>query len=103
MARVDNDNWDSSTWRALGVNTNCSATKYCYRVDAASTATNITRTTGWHQLSWDYTSGTKVDMYIDGILVASPAGTTSYSVIAMGNWWGSYVAGTNYFDDVEIQ
>lgn len=101
MARVDN-NWDGGSWRALGVSTAISSNKYVYRIDSTWTATNITRTTGWHELKWDYISGTKVDMYIDGILVVSPTGLTSFGYITMGDWWNDSRTGAVYFDDVKI-
>jgi len=104
LARVDEGNWnDSYSWVGLGVDTDISTTKYVRRIGINEYATDITRTTGWHELKWDYTSGTDVDLYIDGTPAGSTTATTSLSKIAMGNWWGSYLVGTNYFDDVEIQ
>ncbi|RAP75157.1 hypothetical protein DL346_17395 [Paenibacillus montanisoli] len=93
---------DSILTRALGVNTPTSATKYVTRLGSTYAATTVTRTTGWHEFKWDYTSGTKVDMYIDGTLVASPTGVTSFNQISMGDWWSSNT-GLVYFDDVSIQ
>ncbi|WP_307558301.1 right-handed parallel beta-helix repeat-containing protein [Paenibacillus sp. V4I7] len=102
MAKVDNTIWsDATVFRGLGVNTPTSTTKYVTRINGPITATSVTRTTGWHELKWDYTSGTKVDMYIDGILVASPTGVTNFNQISMGDWWTSNT-GTVYFDDISI-
>lgn len=92
---------DSYT-RALGVNTNTSTSKYVYRVDGTWTATNVTRTTGWHELKFDYTSGTKCDMYIDSTLVASPTGLTYFNKIALADWWADNKSSTVYFDDISI-
>ncbi|MDQ0874649.1 hypothetical protein QFZ77_003308 [Paenibacillus sp. V4I3] len=102
MAKVDNTIWSDGTgWRGLGVNTPTSTTKYVTRVGGTYTATSVTRSTGWHELKWDYTSGTKVDMYVDGVLVSSPTGVTNFNQISMGDWWSSNT-GTVYFDDISI-
>ncbi|MDQ0897889.1 MULTISPECIES: carbohydrate-binding protein [unclassified Paenibacillus] len=100
FARVDNGTWNDSTgWRGIGVDTPTSVTNYVYRVGGTVKATTIPRLSGWHEFKWDYTSGTKVDMYIDGTLIASPTGTTAYSMVAMGDWWRSTSTGDVYFDD----
>lgn len=104
FGKVDNGAWnDSNSWRGLGVDTPVSTTKYVYRNGVTEAATTVTRTTGWHEFKWDYTSGTKVDMYIDGTLVTSPTGVTSFKVIALGDWWANSRTGTVYFDDVQLQ
>ncbi|QDH23078.1 right-handed parallel beta-helix repeat-containing protein [Saccharibacillus brassicae] len=104
MARVDNGTWNNSgSWRGLGVDTATSSTHYVYRAGTSKTATNIPRTTGWHELKWDYTSGTQVDLYIDGTLVGSPVGITAFKGIAMGDFWADGQTGSNAFDDVAVQ
>jgi len=104
LARVDEGNWDDSySWVGLGTDTGTSTTKYTKRIGATSTATDITRTTGWHELKWDYTSGSDVDIYIDGTPAGSTTATTSFSKMAMGDWWSDTSTGVNYYDDVEIQ
>ncbi len=104
MARVDGGGWDDgSSWRGIGVDTAVSTTSYVYRSGTTEVATTVTRTTGWHRFLWDYRSGVKVDLYVDGTLVASTPGVTSFNRVAMGNWWGSAYAGTVYFDDFAIQ
>ncbi|WP_235886338.1 family 16 glycoside hydrolase [Paenibacillus cymbidii] len=102
VARADDSGWDGSFWRGLGVITAASSTHYAVRIDGTETATSVPRVTGWHQFKWDYTSGTKVDMYIDGVLVASPTGVTAVSEIAMGDWWADSAVGTYYYDDVKV-
>lgn len=100
FARVDSGTFnDSSSWRGLGVDTDISSNCYIYRLGMNEYATPVIRSTGWHELKWDYSSGYRVDMYIDGTLVASPAGITTYNMVAMGNWWGGNYSGTCYFDD----
>lgn len=93
---------DSVNIRGIEVNIPTSTTKYSYRVGGTHTATSITRTTGWHEFKWDYTSGTKVDMYIDGVLIASPAGITNFNQIRIGDLWSGNT-NTSYFDDISIQ
>lgn len=103
FARVDNNGgFDGGSWRGLGVRTDVSATHYVYRVGSTFTATTVPRSTGWHELTWDYTSGTGVDMYIDGQLVASPTGTSQFNMIAMGDWWSNGVSETAYWADVLV-
>lgn len=93
---------DGVSPRGIEVNTPTSTTKYSYRVGGTHTATNVTRTVGWHEFKWDYTSGTKVDMYIDGVLIASPTGVTNFNRLQMGDQWSGNT-NTAYFDDVSIQ
>jgi hypothetical protein len=102
MARVDKDGWDGPEWRALGVRTATSADKYVYRSGATTTATSVPRTAGWHEFTFDYTSGAGVDLFIDGRLVASPTGVTEFDGIALGDWWADSAAGTAYWDDIGV-
>jgi len=104
VARVDEGGWDESDkYVALGVDTTVSTSKYTKRFGLNSYATDITRTTGWHELKWDYTSGTDADLYIDGTSVGSTTVATSISAMELGDQWDDGRSGTNYFDDVEIQ
>ncbi|WP_054023572.1 right-handed parallel beta-helix repeat-containing protein [Bacillus sp. FJAT-28004] len=104
FTKVDNAQWDNgSLWRGIGVATGTSTTKYAYRVNSTIRATEVDRTTGWHEFKFDYTSGTKVDMYIDGELVSSEAGITSFNQVSMGDWWANRLTGNVYFDDVKLQ
>ena len=73
MARVDEGPFEATGWRGLGVNTSVSTTRYVYRVDGTSSAGTVPRTTGWHQATWDYRSGSGVTMSIDGQAVATAA------------------------------
>jgi hypothetical protein len=71
MVRADNAPWSESVqWRGMGIDTPTSWTRYVTRIGSTYAATTVNRTTGWHSLTWDYTSGTHVKMYIDGTLVA---------------------------------
>ncbi|CAH1192465.1 hypothetical protein PAECIP111891_00313 [Paenibacillus allorhizoplanae] len=93
---------DNVTIRGIEVNTPTSTTKYAVRLGGTHSATTVTRTTGWHEFKWDYTSGTKVDMYIDGVLVSSPTGLTNFKRISIGDLWSGNT-NTSYFDDISIQ
>ena len=102
VARVDNSTWEGGNWRGMGLNTGTSTTKYVTRIDSTWAATGVTRTTGWHELRWDYSSGSGVTMFIDGTPVATSAGVTTFSQVAMGDWWADGNNGTVYFDDWRI-
>ncbi|SDP13918.1 hypothetical protein SAMN04487897_13914 [Paenibacillus sp. yr247] len=93
---------DGVAIRGIQVNTPTSTTNYSYRLGGTHYATSIPRTTGWHEFKWDYTSGTKVDMYIDGVLIASPTGVTNFNRIVIGDLWTGNT-NTAYFDDISIQ
>ena len=104
MARVDEGTYtDDTSWRGLGVKNSVSADYYVVKNGATYTATTVSRKTGWHELKWNYTSGTRADMYIDGILVASPTGVTAFSRVAFGDFQtGITVTNPVYFDDFSI-
>jgi hypothetical protein len=89
----------------MGVYTATSGNKYVYRFGSNFAATSVTRTTGWHRLIFDYTSGIDVKLYIDTTTtpVATWAATTSFSRIAVGNFWPDGHTMTAYFDDIVVQ
>lgn len=93
--------YDGTTIVELGTDTSTSTTHYVYRVGNTSTASSIPRSTGWHELKWDYTSGTNVRLYIDGVWVATSSAVTSFNTIQMGDAWNGY-NGTAYLDDVTV-
>lgn len=92
---------DSVTARGIGVNTPTSSTKYVYRTGGTHVATGVARTTGWHEFKWDYTSGTKVDMYIDNVKIASLTGAANFNRIVIGDQWSGNTV-TAYYDDISI-
>jgi hypothetical protein len=94
--------FDNTSARLIGVMTATNATKYVYRVGSTYTATAITRVTGWHKFTWDYTSGTDAKMYIDGTLIATAAGLTYFNTILLGDAWAGGITSTTYFDDVDV-
>jgi len=99
-AFVDNN---SSTPIGIGVDTSLDTTHYWYKVGSGignEHATAITRTTGWHKFAFDYTSGTDVKLYLDGILIATSSVCTSFNRIALGDCWGT--GSTTYYDDIGI-
>lgn len=85
----------------LGVNTTTSTTKYIYRFGTSWYATSITRTTGWHKFTFDFTSGTDVKLSIDGTQVVSSTINNKFNWIKLGDFWISNT-GTVYFDDVSV-
>jgi hypothetical protein len=92
----------ASGWRALGVDTNTSTTKYTYRVDGVLTATAVTRTTGWHEFVWVYGTGTTATLSIDGQLVATVANSDTFDRIEIGDTWSNGMSGAVYFDDITV-
>lgn len=102
VARVDDDP-EAGHFRGIGVRTDINPTHYVMRVDATFSVTSVVRTTGWHQFTWDYTSGTGVTMSIDGQSIGTATGLTMFSTIALGDWWGIQSdSGINFVDDVAV-
>lgn len=101
---------DGLALRAIGVNTPTSPTKYAYRIGSSYFASNVTRTLGWHEFKWDYTSGDHVDMYVDNILIISESMDSngngkSFNRIVIGDQWGNSGAAPStvtYYDDLSI-
>ncbi|MGN0998148.1 MAG: Ig-like domain-containing protein, partial [Faecousia sp.] len=93
-------------WAAIGISGAKSTTHYSIRVGSAFTPTDVPRSEGWHELKWDYTSGTDCKMYIDGILVHTLENVNGFQTIQIGDFWNH----SNYpcdvsgimFDDVKI-
>ena len=108
LGQVDDvANDDTVNGVGLGVNTSISKTNYVYLgKDAAGsssyTATGVVRSTGWHQLIWDYRSETGADLYIDGVFVTTVTTSGGFNRIAVGDMWADGLAGTVYFDDIKI-
>lgn len=98
VARVD----DSKTIVALGVNTNVTKDKYVFRVGGTWTATDIARTNGWHQLTFDYSSGSGVSLSIDDTPVHTATEITGFDRIGLGDEWADRMSGPVYFDDVVV-
>lgn len=81
-----------------------SLTHYSVRASASSTAweaTPIKRSVGWHELKWDYTSGTDLKMYIDGQLVKTTTAIASFDRIVLGYLWDSANGRTFAFDNIK--
>lgn len=107
MGRVDNG-YEDGNFRGLGVavgkveNGRTSAANYAYRIDGTWHVSSIPRSTGWHELVWDYTSGTGMTMSIDRTQVASSTEITQFDTIALGDWWGGAQAGSEFIDDITV-
>ncbi|OMP69082.1 hypothetical protein BV900_26920, partial [Agrobacterium tumefaciens] len=77
---------------------------YSVRASGVSTAwetTGIKRSKGWHELKWDYTSGTELKMYMDGHLVKTTAAVTEFDRIVLGFLWDSANGRTFAFDNIK--
>jgi hypothetical protein len=92
---------DDGKFVGLGLYAPESQSHYIVRVGPAFEVTTVERSTGWHELKWDYTSGTKVDMYIDGKLVKT-AEKPSFDIIRVGSPWAILSSGQLYFDDIKV-
>jgi len=95
IARAD----DGINVLGLGMDTAFSNESYVVLVGSSEVLTTVPRTYGWHELKWDYTSGTDVKMYIDGTLVQTLATQTSFSRVELGSDDG---LGVSYYDQVYI-
>ncbi|MBO9607586.1 MAG: BNR-4 repeat-containing protein, partial [Paenibacillaceae bacterium] len=87
----------------IGVNTTVSVTNYVYRIGANTYVSTAARTTGWHSLSYDYRSGSKAVLYVDGEKIAETTAETSFNRIGLGDFWADGKTGTVYYDDVFVQ
>lgn len=77
---------------------------YSVRASSSSTAwedTGIPRTVGWHELKWDYTSGTDLKMYLDGQLVKTTTAISSFDRISLAFIWDSAAGRKFGFDNIK--
>lgn len=77
---------------------------YSVRASSSSTAweaTQVKRSKGWHELKWDYTSGTDLKMYIDGQLVKTTSAIKDFDRIVLGFLWDSANGRTFAFDNIK--
>lgn len=95
--------YDGTTYCMLGVYTDQNPNKYVARVGSTWKDTTISRTTGWHEMKWDFSSGTDVKMYIDGILVETTSSLNYFTTMFYGDSWTNGINGTSYFDDISIK
>ncbi|WP_169581876.1 MULTISPECIES: carbohydrate-binding protein [Microbacterium] len=90
---------DGVTQRAIGADGRVSTDFFLVKDGDTTTITDVPRAFGWHEFTWDYTSGTEVVMSIDGTIVATlPA--TSFDFVSMGDPTGE--GGRAYFDELVI-
>ena len=83
--RVDSNS--KQVFSVMGVEAALSRDRYTVLAGGKWEVSDIPRTTGWHEFVWDYSSGAKVDMYIDGRLVKSSKDFINFIQIAFGNFW----------------
>ncbi|MCR8660415.1 LamG-like jellyroll fold domain-containing protein [Paenibacillus endoradicis] len=77
---------------------------YSVRASNSATAwedTGIVRTVGWHELKWDYTSGTDLKMYIDDQLVKTTTAIKSFDRINLAFVWDKANGRTFAFDNIK--
>ncbi|NGP44903.1 hypothetical protein G4V62_07995 [Bacillaceae bacterium SIJ1] len=98
VARVD----DSERHIALGVNTRITEDHYVFRIGADWYPTDIPRTDGWHQLTFDYRSGNGVTLSIDDTPIQTTSGITHFDHLLLGDQWADDQSGRVFFDDVTI-
>lgn len=87
----------------MGVRYNNSSSKYIYKDNSTWHVTNITRTTGWHELKWDFSDGTDCKLYIDGIQIGTIADFDGFKTIKIGDNSTGGDTGYIYYDDVTIE
>ncbi|HEU5222745.1 MAG TPA: discoidin domain-containing protein [Candidatus Lumbricidophila sp.] len=95
LARVDNQ----TNTVALGIDTDSSTGYYVFSDGATTVATTVPRSYGWHDLKFDYSSGTNAKLYIDGVLVKTLTTPTSFSKVSLGSDSG---VGVSYYDQLYI-
>ncbi|MFI1092501.1 carbohydrate-binding protein [Streptomyces sp. NPDC020917] len=95
LARAD----DGQHAVGLGIDTTLSSTDYVLQNGSTETATTVPRSYGWHQATWDYTSGKGVTVSIDGTVVATLSGITGVSHLELGSDDGK---GVSYYDQVSV-
>jgi hypothetical protein len=93
IARVD----EGKNIIGMGLDNN-TADKYVIQIGDQKQATDIVRTFGWHELKFDYTSGTDVKLYIDNQLVKTlPA--SGFNYISLGSDQGR---GQAFYDELYV-
>ncbi|MFC5404082.1 S-layer homology domain-containing protein [Cohnella soli] len=95
LARVD----DGTTAMGLGLDTAVSGGYYVLLNGSTVTPTSVPRTYGWHELKWDYTNGTDVKLYVDGVLVQTSSALTAFSKVELGSDDGK---GVSFYDQLFI-
>ncbi|NOV02797.1 S-layer homology domain-containing protein [Paenibacillus planticolens] len=86
----------------MGVHTDNSAQYYSYTMGTGAWATSsVARTSGWHKLTFDYSSGNGVDLYIDQTWIGYSDKASSFNTIALGDFFTG-VNSTGNFDNVSV-
>ncbi|WP_340006698.1 carbohydrate-binding protein [Paenibacillus sp. FSL K6-0276] len=83
----------------IGLDTTVSDKYYVVMNGSTETATTVPRTYGWHELKWDYTSGSDVKLYIDGALVQTLTTISNFNRVELGSGDG---IGVSYYDQLYI-
>ncbi|NOU63921.1 DUF1565 domain-containing protein [Paenibacillus sp. LMG 31461] len=86
----------------MGVHTDNSAQYYSYTMGTGAWATSrVARTSGWHKLTFDYSSGTGVDLYMDQTWIGYSNKASSFNTIALGDFFTGGNSSGN-FDNVTV-
>lgn len=106
IAHVDSSgatNFDKiANMYGAGIHTANSATNYSTTLGTGAWQTStVTRTLGWHKHTFDYSSGTGVDMYIDQVWVGYSNKAISFNTIALGDFFTGENS-TGNFDNVNV-
>ncbi|CAN7722526.1 Ig-like domain-containing protein [Paenibacillus sp. LjRoot56] len=106
IAHVDSSgatNFDKiASMYGAGIHTANSATNYSITLGTGVWQTStVPRTPGWHTLTFDYSSGTGVDMYIDQVWVGYSNKAISFNTIALGDFFTGENS-TGNFDNVNV-
>lgn len=104
------DGGSSVPWIGLGINVSLKGeNKNVYAVRDGGTAwnpTTVTRTQGWHKLTWDYSDKKSCKMYVDDTLVATVEDAPYFDRIQIGDFWNhsGYEGDVShmYMDDVTV-
>ena len=93
IARAD----DGENIIGIGLDSN-NMNNYVVQIGDEKEATEVQRTFGWHELKFDYTSGTDVKLYIDGTLVKT-VDAEGFDYVSLGSDDGYGIA---YYDQLYI-
>lgn len=93
IARVD----DGENIIGMGLDYDTTG-NYIIQTGNQKETTNMTRTFGWHELTFDYTSGTDVKLYIDNQLVKT-LNTAGFDYISFGSDDGK---GQAFYDELYV-
>ncbi len=84
---------------ALGVDTTVSQDRYVVRTAAGAVATGVPRTSGWHELRWDY----RGVLFVDGRKAGSVPLPTAFDQVSLGALSSDGRRGVVRWDDLRVE